>query len=173
MKNMDKTAALFEMLCGEYDGANFLGKKAAQKMFYFFERSGIELNLRYGIHYYGPYSAKLDDEMYELESEGYIVIDTSGPTHSISRGGRPAKRNALSDQEREKVQYILQKLEHKSPLELEALSTMDYIANFILPVEASDDARVDKFKQIKGTKFKQSAVIKALDELKELEFIAG
>ncbi len=46
MENMEKTAALFGMICGEYDGANSLGKKAAQKMFYFFERSGIDLNLR-------------------------------------------------------------------------------------------------------------------------------
>lgn len=172
MKNMEKTAALFDILCGKYDGANSLGKKAAQKMFYFFERSGIDLNLRYGIHYYGPYSAKLDDEMYELESEGYIVINTSGPTHSISRGKKAVKKNALSNQEKETVQYILQKLEHKSPLELEALSTMDYIANSILPCEASDDARVHTFEQIKGTKFKQNAIRKALEELKQLNFIA-
>ena len=60
------------------------GKKAAQKMFYFFERKGIDLNLRYGIHYYGPYSAKLDNTLHILESEDYIDINTSSSTHVIS-----------------------------------------------------------------------------------------
>ncbi len=80
--------------------------------------------------------------------------------------------NFLSDEEKRTVQYLLQKFEHKSPLELEALSTMDYIANSILPVGASDDMCVDKFKQIKGTKFEQNVIKKALEELKQLEFIA-
>lgn len=173
MENMEKTAALFEVLCEKYDGASTLGKKAAQKMFYFFERSGIDLNLRYGIHYYGPYSAKLDDEMYELESEGYIIVNTSGPTHSISLGSQSVKGNVLSDEEKKIAEHVMETFEHKTPLDLEALSTMDYIANSILSADASDEERVNKFKQIKGIKFEYSVIENVLKELKKFKFIAA
>ena len=173
MDRMERTAVLFGMLCDKYDGADILGKKAAQKMFYFFERKGIDLNLRYGIHFYGPYSAKFDDEMYVLESEGYISINTDGPTHIISRGSRTVEKDVLSEEEKGVVKYVIQIFEHKSPLDLEALSTMDYIANSILCPGASDDAIVDKFKQIKGTKFSQGMIENTLQELKQLKLIAS
>ncbi len=172
MYKMERTALLFEMLCDEYDGAG-LGKKAAQKMFYFFEREGIPLNLRYGIHFYGPYSAKLDDEMYELESEGYISINTNGPTHVISRGNQTVEDNVLSDEERDIAKYVMQVFEHKTPLDLEALSTMDYIAHSILEPGAPEQEIIDKFKQIKGTKFNQDEIEDSLRELKRLKLIAS
>lgn len=174
MENVERTALLFQMLCEKYDGANALGKKAAQKMFYFFERFGVDLNLRYGIHFYGPYSAKLDDQMYELECEGYISINTNGPTHIISCGkNHIPKRNVLSNEEKKSVEYVMQVFEHKSPSELEALSTMDYIANSILSSGASDERIIEKFKQIKGTKFEYSQIIQTLKELKQLKLIAS
>lgn len=173
MGNMEKTALLFQMLCEKYDGANSLGKKATQKMFYFFERFGIDLNLRYGIHFYGPYSSKLDDQMYELESEGYISINTSGLTHIISCGHHTAPQNVLTVDEIAIVEYVMQTFEHKSPLELEALSTMDYIAHSILPTDASDEQIIEKFKQIKGTKFEPNIINSSLEELKQLELIAS
>lgn len=174
MDKMERTALLFEMLCDKYDGANALGKKAAQKMFYFFERLGIDLNLRYGIHFYGPYSAKLDDEMYELASEGYISINTNGPTHIISRGSLTVeKKDVLSDEEKKIVESVMEAFEHKSPLDLEALSTMDYIANSILQQGASDEEIISKFKEIKGTKFEDTVIEKTLEELKQLKLIAA
>lgn len=173
MSRTEKAAILFEMLCDQYDGAEVLGKKAAQKMFYFFEREGIDLNLKYGIHFYGPYSSKLDDEMYVLESEGYISINTDGPTHIIKRGTRAAEDGALSDREKEIVKYVMSIFGHKSPLDLEALSTMDYIANSILCPGVSDDEIINKFKQIKGTKFTQHVTEDALRELRVLKLIAS
>lgn len=173
MGNVERTALLFQMLCERYDGANALGKKATQKMFYFFERFGVDLNLRYGIHFYGPYSSKLDDQMYELESEGYISINTCGPTHIISRGKQRANQKALTAEEKAIVENVMDIFEHKSPLELEALSTMDYIANSILPPGETDEHIIEKFKQIKGTKFDQVMVEKTLEELKELNLIAS
>lgn len=172
MDRTEKYAVLFKMLCEKYDGADNLGKKAAQKIFYFFERKGIDLNLRYGIHYYGPYSAKLDDAMDELESEGYIAIDTSGTTHIIRTGTRMTSENILNDEEKDIAEYVLDTFEHKSPMDLEALTTMDYIANSILPDTATEKDIIYKFRQIKGTKFSQSVIENTLRELKELELIA-
>lgn len=171
MNNTKRYALLFKMLCEEYDGAAVLGKKASQKMFYFFERKGINLNLRYGIHYYGPYSAKLDDAMYELESEGYISIDTSGPTHIIKLGSEVVPDTSLTAQEKEIAKGVLEVFEHRSPSELEALTTMDYIANFILSKEATEEDIISKFKEIKGTKFSQNTIDNTLRELEELELV--
>ena len=168
-----KYALLFKMLCEKYDGSTVLGKKASQKIFYFFERKGIELNLRYGIHYYGPYSSKLDDAMYELESEGYLSIDTSGTTHIIRLGRESVPNTYLSEQEKHIAAFVLETFAHKSPMELEALTTMDYIANSILPKEATTDDIIDKFKQIKGEKFSQHIIDHTLQELKSLSLITS
>lgn len=170
MAKLEMMAELFQMLCKEYDGA-VLGKKATQKIFYFIERKGFGLNLRYGIHYYGPYSSKLDDIMYELESEGYLSINTNGPTHIINIGSREISGSSLNEEQQRIVKYVLDTFEHKSPLELEALSTMDYIANFILRGMAVDGEIIKKFKQIKGDKFDQAMIDSTLKELRELAFI--
>lgn len=172
MENAKKIALLFKMMCENYNGTDVLGKKAAQKIFYFFERAGIDLNLRYGIHYYGPYSAKLDDAMYELESEGYLTIDISKKTHVINYGTENVSESILNPEEREIAERTLNLFGGKSPMELEALSTMDYIANFLLPNTATDQDIICKFKQIKATKFEQDIIDHTLDELKEFQLIA-
>ena len=172
MRNIEKTAQLFKMICDQYDGAD-LGKKAAQKLFYFFERKGIDLNLRYGIHYYGPYSAKLEDAMYELEGEGYLSIDISKSTHIISAGRKAVQEGCLPEEEEIIAKQVLQTFAHRKPLELEALSTMDYIANSILPKDASDEDIIAKFKEIKAEKFKESVIEQTLEELKELGLIVA
>lgn len=163
-----KYALLFQMLCEKYGGADL---KTSQKMFYFFERKGITLNLRYGIHYYGPYSSKLEDAMDELESEGYITIDTSGTTHMIHSGSKSISEDALSPREKDIAEYVLKTFEHKSPIDLEALTTMDYIANSLLSPNAAKDDIIDKFKQIKGDKFHSKIMEHTFNELTSLQFI--
>lgn len=172
MENIKKYAELFGLLCENFKGAQCLGKKASQKMFYFFEREGISLNLRYGIHFYGPYSAKLDNVMHILESEDYISIDTSKTTHEISLGTERVEESMLSQEEKKTAASVIESFAHKTPLELEVLTTMDYIANSILPEHVSDEERKQKFKEIKGTKFNDSAIDEALTELKGLGLIA-
>lgn len=171
MENTNKCAALFELLCENYDGSD-LGKKASQKLFYFFERNGIRLNLRYGIHYYGPYSAKLDDVMYELESEGYIAIDTSKATHVISAGTKEVSKDCLTEGERKIAMDVMKQFKHKSPMELEALTTMDYIAKVILSAEAGKQDIIAKFKEIKGTKFTEDMIEESFEELCSLKLIS-
>lgn len=171
MANVEKMAILFKMLCEEYDGADVLGKKAAQKMFYFMEREGLDLNLRYSIHYYGPYSAKLDDVMYTLESDGYISINATGRTHSICMGSESTS-DCLTQEEKAVVKKVLCTFEHKPPMELEALSTMDYIANFILPKNSTQEDIINKFKEIKGSKFDTDTITETLKELEQLNLVA-
>jgi hypothetical protein len=62
---------------------------------------------------------------------------------------------------------------HKTPLELEALATMDFIANSILEKNASDETIISKFKEIKGDKFNNTLIQSVLSELKRLQLIAA
>ena len=171
MENLNKLADLFEILCRKYD-QNELGKKVTQNMFYFFERKGINLNLRYGIHFFGPYSSKLDNAMHVLESEGIISIDTSGITHRITLGNVKKDCSNISDAEADIASSVIEIFFPKSPYELEALATMDYIANSILSNGYTEDMIIEKFKEVKGEKFKQPIIEKTMAELKSLGFIA-
>lgn len=171
MKNLIKYAELFKLISDNFSGAS-LGKKVSQKMFYFFERSGIELNLRYGIHYYGPYSSRLDNYMHMLENENFINIDTSKSTHVISIENFTNEIEVLLDDEVEKAQFVIRNFAQKTPLQLEALATMDYVANYILSSNPSKEDVIDKFKEIKGDKFSQEDMDNSYRMLKEIKFIA-
>lgn len=166
----EKHAYLFELICSKFDGAE-LGKKAAQKLFYFFERDGITLNLRYGIHYYGPYSEKLDNIMYYLESENVIDIDDSGRTHVISKGNAPISHNILSDVDKRCAIQVIDRFAHRSPRELEALATMDYVAHNLVYEPVSKEKIINKFKEIKGTKFDEVTIENTFEELVKFNYV--
>ena len=171
MDNINKLADLFVILCNKYD--HELGKKVTQKMFYFFERKGINLNLRYGIHFFGPYSSKLDNAMHMLEWDGVISLNTSGITHTISLGDTLKESSTITGEEEAIASYVIETFKSKSPYELEALATMDYIANSMLGGTYNDELIIKKFIEVKGDKFNQSVINKTLDELKNLGFIAA
>lgn len=172
MVNLNKVADLFIILCKKYSDVD-LGKKVAQKMFYFFERKGIDLNLRYGIHFFGPYSAKLDNAMHMLEFDGIISIDTTGITHKISLGETNLDPSSISKEDSAIASSVIDTFFSKTPYELEALATMDYIANSMLGGNCTDEMIVKKFKEVKGDKYKQPTINKTLSELKSLGFIAA
>lgn len=169
MENIRKYAELFDLIHSSFDGAQ-LGKKVSQKMFYFFERKGIALNLRYGIHYYGPYSSKLDNALHILESEDYIKINTNGVTHVISIGKKKVS-DVLTNEEKDIAKSVIDSFAHKSPLELEALATMDYIANSMNCT--TKDQIISTFKAIKGDKFNGAIINKTYNELKRLDLISA
>ncbi|MBP3505496.1 MAG: hypothetical protein J6K43_03750 [Lachnospiraceae bacterium] len=172
MGNVEKCAELFEILCNEFHPKKErLGKKVVQKMFYFFERKGIDVNLRYGIHYYGPYSSKLDNMMYMLESEDYIAIDDSGSTHVISLGTERVSEEELSKEEKQIAKTVIDSFQSMSALELEALATMDFISNSLLENSASKEGIIRKFKEIKGDKFNQEVIDHTYNKLVELGYV--
>lgn len=171
MENLEKYAELFAMICNNFDGGS-IGKKVSQKLFYFFERMGIELNLRYCIHFYGPYSSRLDNMMHILESEDYISINDDMSTHIISLSNSTLEESTLDESEKEIAEKVIELFGHKTPLELEALATMDYVFNTILNKEADDEKIISTFKDIKGTKFNDTIISNTISELKRISLIA-
>lgn len=170
MYNLKKCANLLDILSKKFSGGK-LGKKVVQKMFYFFERKGIQLNLRYGIHYYGPYSSKLDNITRELDDEDIINIDTSGQTHIITIKSKDDIPDVLTNEELQYADFVIQNFAEKTPMQLEALATMDYVADKILLKGASDNEIKMKFKEIKGNKFNEKEISEALELLHQLDFV--
>lgn len=164
-----KVESLFKVICDKYEGE--LGKKASQKLFYFFEREGIDLNLRYGIHYYGPYSSKLSEEMYDLENEGIITVDTSKPRHVISWVNQKSEMCVLSENDKRIAAKVMNDFGKKKPRELEALSTMDFVAQNLIEDSQKSEQVIDKFIEIKGTKFSREEARNCYSELRKLQLV--
>lgn len=167
MFDVRKCGSVIGMVCDN----EVPGKKKLQKLMYLMERKGLDLNLNYGIHFYGPYSSKLDDTLHFLETEDIISIDTSGPTHKICKGSE-TYTNVLNNEEIEIVESILNIFEEKTPLELEAMTTIDFVANVTFNGRAQKDEILNKVIDIKGEKFKLEDLQNDFEILRQYNFVA-
>ena len=166
MSNSDTNAIIIAQICSEIEP----GKKMLQKLVYLIGRKGINLGLNYSIHYFGPYSSKLDTTMHTLESYDKLKIDTTGNTHIIRLGEVPIE-GVLDSNTQVAVDFVMNNFSRKTAHELEAITTLDYVANNILDSSAQDEDIVNKVIQIKGNKFSPDYLMGCLDELKQLKFI--
>lgn len=158
---MDKKLIAIRDLCKTIPN---LGKKQLQKMMYLLQRHGLNLGLRYAIHFYGPYCAQLDYSLHEYESEGALMINTSGMTHCISMTNEiPEMQFDGNDLEVEN--RVFEMYASRSPLELEAITTIDYVAHIMLKESASKEEVIEKVMKIKGTKFRREYLIAEYDNL--------
>ena len=149
-----------------------LGKKMFQKLFYLIEQRGIDLKLGYMIHFYGPYSSKLDSLIHEYEFENYLNIDTSGITHIINKTNDFPKNIILEDaKEDEKINFVLDTFLNKSPRDLEALTTLDYVSKHIQADRKNENNIIADVLKIKGDKFLEKDLKKYYSELKRIGYL--
>ena len=166
MVSLNKCAIIIKEICEKAEP----GKKMVQKLFYLMERKGLQLNLSYSIHYFGPYSAKLDTALHTLESLGAIEIDTSGMTHVIKEG-KHLIEDCLERADADIVNFVLDNFLGKTTLELEALTTLDYAATVILKNEYSDKDIIEQVAKIKGSKFNSEYLARELAVLRNTGYI--
>jgi len=76
-----------------------------------------------------------------------------------------------SDDE-EKVNFVLKNFIEKSAYELEAITTLDYVATFMLGEVHSDSQIIEEVKKIKGSKFKEDYLKQQLEILKKCGYVA-
>jgi len=151
------------------------GKKMVQKLLYLMERKGLELGLDYRIHFFGPYSSILDNYLHALQNSEIIDIDTSGYTHTISVvDANICEREALSSEEKEIVRNVIDNFANKTALDLEAITTLDYVA---MSMDRSDELDkqtkheiIEGVRNIKGSKFSESQLNEYLEILKQFIF---
>ena len=139
MNNLNKHINVLKYICQH---SKTPGKKMVQKLMYLIERKGVNLNLNYRIHYFGPYSAKLDNFIHAMKSEDIINIDTGGMSHTISMKN-DVPDVGLDQYEIDKVLNVLKTFGDKTPFELEGITTLDLVANSIKEQHINDDAIID------------------------------
>lgn len=167
MSSFEMNSIIIRQICNRIEP----GKKMLQKLMYLISRNGVNLELNYSIHYFGPYSAKLDNTMHTLESYDKLNIDTSGTTHIINLGNVPIV-GTLDDEQQKKVDFVLDYFLEKSAHELEAITTIDYVAVEILKSKGDDNEVIDTVQQIKGAKFSREFLVDSLETLKRLKYIS-
>jgi len=146
------------------------GKKMLQKLMYLIDRQGVDLELNYSIHFFGPYSAKLNELIHTLESYDKLMIDTSGVTHIIHKGNIPITGQP-SEEEQEKINFVLEHFSDKSAFDLEAITTMDYVANKILKGSRDEAEIIGRVKKIKGSKFSDTHLAESFQTLQRFHYI--
>lgn len=167
MNLLKKYAILIGDICADRE----TGKKKLQKLMYLIERKGVQLDLRYSIHFFGPYSSKLDHAIHILENEGRLDIDTSGKTHRIIM--KKQERRRLSKEDDVLVDEVRKVFYNKTPMELEAITTIDYVAVTLLHGEARREDVIEQVKVIKGEKFSSQDLEKGYDVLIEQGYISA
>ena len=166
MTTFEKNSIIISQICDSIEP----GKKMLQKLMYLISRRGVALDLNYSIHFFGPYSSKLDNMMRTLESYDKINIDTTRTTHIIHLGMTPIEGN-LEESDQEKVDFVLKKFATKSAHELEAITTLDYVATELLKGTGKDEEIIKRVKQIKGSKFSEDYLSDSLDVLKQFNYL--
>lgn len=164
---LEKYAFLIGDICEDHQ----TGKKKLQKLMYLIERKGVQLDLRYSIHFFGPYSSRLDQAIHILENEGCLEIDTSRQTHRIIM--EEPTSEPLEAGEAALVDMVRKAFYDKSPMELEALTTIDYVANTLLYGKAVREAVIKQVQVIKGKKFSREYLEKEYDVLIEQGYLSA
>ena len=78
----------------------------------------------------------------------------------------------MSSEEQKIASLVLEKFAHKSAYDLEALATMDFVANTMLDTVNKEEI-ISKFKEIKGNKFNDSTIEKTYMTLVEMDLIVA
>ena len=167
MNMLKKYAFLIGDICKDHQ----TGKKKLQKLMYLIERKGVQLDLRYSTHFFGPYSSKLDHIIHILENEDWLDIDTSGQTHRIIM--KKEENGQLSKEDNILVDEVREAFYDKSPMELEALTTIDYVATTLLHGTATREDVIKQVKIIKGKKFSSQELEKEYDVLIEQGYLSA
>ena len=140
------------------------GKKTLQKLIYLIEEAGNPFGFKYGIHFYGPYSADLDYTIKYLNSYNQLFIEITPTEHRISVICNIEELPKLS----EIADRIIVRYGHKSPSELELLATALYVQRAI---DSSDNSKIIYgVQRIKGCKYSEDIIVSAVMELRSDSF---
>jgi uncharacterized protein YwgA len=143
------------------------GKKQFQKIIYLVENVGyVKLGYSYIIHYYGPYSAALDDTLAELEGECLFHYEYQGLSHLICADDLcDIAKPDLNDKEIDMIEKIIETFKDKSPSELELLTTSHFIRSKLKNANDEENRVIEGVKKIKGSKYSDEEIRNALKEL--------
>jgi len=138
-----------------------VGKTKTQKLIYFLQYVFcIPLEYVYKMHYFGPYSEELNDDLIDMRSHGYIAIerDPSGYGYHITLGNEAVDSMAnMKEEHVEKLDNCLEKLGGLEPRTLELLGAIHFVKNVALrPLEEKSEV-IEMVARLKPA-FEESAI---------------
>jgi len=154
---------------------NIPGRKAFQKLIYFISEK-IPLSFDFRLYWFGPYSRELSNVLDDLILRNLVVIKSgdSYPQITLTNELSVEKFIAsnLSSNERRYIEDIVEIFKNCSPRELELLATIHFICKHTYGIEKlTDDEIVKIVKSIKGAKFSDDEIRKAIEFLKKNKMI--
>lgn len=155
-----------------------VNKTAVQKYVYFLEEAGLPVGYKYGLHYYGAYSADLASDADYMGSIDLLDItpDDEGYGFHIDLGKRAEKLDSLteegpSQQIRRALDKVVETLHGKKVKDLELLSTLHLVAAELKRRgEPPEDERIVKIVKRLKPGFKEGTIRDELEFLKGTEF---
>ena len=166
MTSFERNSIIISQICDMIEP----GKKMLQKLMYLIDRRGVNLELNYSIHFFGPYSAKLNEMIQVLESYDKLTIDTEGIAHIKHKGKLPIL-GQLNQEEQEKINFVLEHFSNRSAFDLEAITTIDYVANKLLKGSTDEAEIISRVRNIKGSKFSDERLAESFQTLQQFQYI--
>ena len=161
---MDETknnAAYIIKRIDEISGIN-PGKKVLQKMIFLMVEKGIPLNYEYGLHFYGPYSALLGTEVNYLHANDIIHLNYTDYSHEMKiNGNDTVLPKGLSSEDIAAIDDVIKTFIHKSPSDLELLSTAIYAHKYL--ENKSKESVVEGVLKIKGKKYTREEIHRSFE----------
>ena len=139
------------------------GKKMLQKLLYLVQAKGVNLNLGYGIHFYGPYSADLDSSIASLVADDIVRFEYKGYSHLMEINSKYEVSSTLESDDDDKLTEVIRKYKDKKPTELELITTTHYVKKHIPTTD--DESIIAGVKKIKAEKYSEAAIREAISEL--------
>lgn len=107
------------------------GRKKLQKMIHLLENSGEDFPFKYEYHFYGPYSAQLQEEVITLVQQGFLTESNEDDTYiyQITDKGKKFKSNLEGSGNFKLIlnEELLSLLSQESSQFLEMVSTYSFL----------------------------------------------
>lgn len=138
-----------------------VGKKSIQKLVYFLQVFGVDLNYRYKMYHYGPYCSELSRDLNVMNMMGTINIEDASSTdgYSISATNSDTKSDdeiqQFLDSHKQSFHRLLSDFKRCSAKKLELYATIHFVER-VLQERAQDSGKDDIVQKVRIIKPKYS-----------------
>jgi uncharacterized protein YwgA len=150
-------------------------RKSLQKLIYLLQKAErVPLGLDYRMYHYGPYCRELDHKIRMLELLGLVEVDRDINDIPNYRLAESIVSSLEADPEIDpKLERIVRKFGNRTPNDLELLTSVYYLASAHEGVAVDEDRLFQDVVAWKGHKFARQQLQSALNELRELGYLAA
>lgn len=155
------------------------GKMTIQKTLYFVQESlGVPLGYEYVMHYYGPYSFELDDNLTEMQAMGILAISSylhsqGGIGYEISLGKNAHRVPEIPLDYKDKIDRVVRFIKSLDVEKMELCATIHFVQVILKEKKrvCDEEAVVKGTKQLKP-KFSEVLIKECYQKLKSEGLLA-